>query len=1024
MLKQILLWSITLLATYHLHAQTEQTTHTVYFDFADSQLTETSQAELEKMLKTLPNNIEDYSIQILGHTDSKGKTGKNQQLSLDRGSSVKTYLIEQGAADHQINLEAMGSESPVAPNSTVQGQAKNRRVELVFTFAPKSKEGIIPLEIPTETVVFDAANGLDFEFERSGSKVKIQPYALMHKDGSLVEGSVKLEYKEFRDIADFIVAGIPMVHQGKAFNSAGMFEMRAFQNGEELLLNPYKPAEVDLALVDELPNAGFFQYSNEKNEWTTLSYWINYDQVMDFSVDKPEIEVKKTSFRPFVAREDILIRNPEKDYVNAMKLGQELIKNKGGFEDTNPLIADFETRQASKDYAGTTCLTHPTKTREQVYNDPQVSGIRVKFLNKNPKYINQLELVDITGNHPELKVLEGRIFEYESKPGELYSAYNTLAEGKWCAITLNEYRSNRNSTHMNLTLKGLNQNYNLKLRPLFFEEEIRELTTQDIVKQLVGEFHKAQNTRARQFDENLLENFDSPMIALANLKMFTQAILVKENHEVAYNKYKWEESLVANPTYWADFFARHQTLNNKAALELAEFWIAEHTKYERSTYYRGIQPFTQFEGVPATIEDTLATFLKVMEIGYQLTFLDKKDFTNRYYLAHTPSFMSFWERRNASIDQNRYTPKYAGMNYIGKALSVKDLKKNPQIYSLRLNTEAEEIGHGQRFSIEDLSGQFTELGVLEGCILEYDHITQPFQGHTQSYIPSKGSVWTDFDLRLTGKNTFEIGLLNENGWIRFQVNVYNSRTGKPEQSDVCSLIAKNYRKKLDERAEKFNTRYGFDENMSRENLLSCFYYFTKAIMTPTEQGMDEDTWHTHFSNYFLHYRERYDQLRKMQNNKATASFIRNLCNRMPRNPIRTNLNTIEENTPKMVQRLSVDGFGIFNVDVLENQEEEPQLMLASYVDEQGNKIHAKSLSVVNYNMNGILSFSPDKFPILQDARMALVVFSVEGDEYIFSAADFDKLDLRDKQKHTFQMRNISTEIDKRGIHALREALKV
>lgn len=1024
MLKQILLWSITILATYHLQAQTEQTTHTVYFDFADSELTETSQAELEKILKTLPNNLEDYSIQILGHTDSKGKKGKNQQLSLDRGSKVKTYLMEQGAADHQIDLEAMGSENPVAPNSTVQGQAKNRRVELVFTFTPKLEDSIMPLEIPSETVRFDAANGLDFEFERSGSKIKIQPYALMHKDGSLVEGLVELEYKEFRDLADFIVAGIPMTHNGQAFNSAGMFEMRAFQNGEELLLNPYKPAEVDLALVDELPNAGFFQFSNETDEWTTLSSWVNYDQEMDFSVDKPDIVVEPTSFYPFVPREDILIKNPEKDYANAMKLGQELIKNKGGFEDTNPLIADFETRQKSENYAGTTCLIHPTKTREQVYNDPQVSGIRVKFLNKSPKSHNQLELVDIAGNHPELAALEGRVFEYESKPGELYNAYNTLTEGKWSAIILNKYRSSRSSTYMHLTLKGLDQTYDLKLRPLFFKEEIGELNTQDIVKQLAGEFHKVQSTRARQFDETLLKNFDSPMIALANLKMFTQAILVKENHEVAYNGEKWEESLVTNPAYWADFFARHQTLSNKAALELAEFWIAENAKYERSTYYNGIQPFAQFNGTPANIEDTVATFLKVMEIGYQLTFLDKKDFTDQDHFAYTPSFMSFWERRDASLEPNYYTPKYAGMNYIGKELSVEDQKRNTQIYSLQLNTEAEEIGHGQRFSIADLSGQFTELGVLEGYILEYDHITQTPSSYMQGYIPAKGSVWADFDMKLTGKNTFEISLLNEEGWIRFQVNVYNSRTGKPEQSDVCSLVAKNYKKKLKERAEKFDARYGFNENFSRENLVSCFYYFTKAIMTPNEQGMDDYTWKAHFGDHLLHYRNRYDQLRKMNEGEATANFVRNLCNKMPTNPIRTNFNTMSASTPKMVQRLSVDGFGVFNVDVLEKQEQEPQLMLASYVDEQGNKIRAKSLSVVNYNMNGILSFAPDKFPILQDARMALVVFSVEGDEYIFSAADFDKLDLTDKREHTFEMRDISAQIDKKGINGLREALSI
>src|SRR5882762_4066782 len=77
-------------------------------------------------------------IEIAGHTDNVGGSDYNRQLSQRRASAVSQYLTSKGVAEPRIMTAAGGEEHPIASNSTEQGRAANRRVEV--TLAPL-KEG-------------------------------------------------------------------------------------------------------------------------------------------------------------------------------------------------------------------------------------------------------------------------------------------------------------------------------------------------------------------------------------------------------------------------------------------------------------------------------------------------------------------------------------------------------------------------------------------------------------------------------------------------------------------------------------------------------------------------------------------------------------------------------------------------------------------------------------------------------------------------------------------------------------------
>ena len=77
-------------------------------------------------LRSTPN----YTVDIIGHTDSTGSDAVNNPLSINRANATRNYLIDRGAGGTRICTEGRGSREPVASNATIEGRAQNRRVEI------------------------------------------------------------------------------------------------------------------------------------------------------------------------------------------------------------------------------------------------------------------------------------------------------------------------------------------------------------------------------------------------------------------------------------------------------------------------------------------------------------------------------------------------------------------------------------------------------------------------------------------------------------------------------------------------------------------------------------------------------------------------------------------------------------------------------------------------------------------------------------------------------------------------------
>lgn len=103
----------------------------IYFDINSDKIKPESKGAISDIAKVLKENP-DVRIRIDGHTDSDGDDSKNLDLSERRATSVKNMLIQEYAiASDRIETSGLGETKPVAPNTTSEGKAKNRRVEFI-----------------------------------------------------------------------------------------------------------------------------------------------------------------------------------------------------------------------------------------------------------------------------------------------------------------------------------------------------------------------------------------------------------------------------------------------------------------------------------------------------------------------------------------------------------------------------------------------------------------------------------------------------------------------------------------------------------------------------------------------------------------------------------------------------------------------------------------------------------------------------------------------------------------------------
>jgi outer membrane protein OmpA-like peptidoglycan-associated protein len=110
--------------------QKRAVTYGIYFDFNKDTIKQESEPVLKEIVQAMMDNP-DWKLTVEGNTDNVGGDAYNLDLSKRRAAAVKEALVTQyHIAPGRLSTDGFGASHPVETNDTLEGRARNRRVEL------------------------------------------------------------------------------------------------------------------------------------------------------------------------------------------------------------------------------------------------------------------------------------------------------------------------------------------------------------------------------------------------------------------------------------------------------------------------------------------------------------------------------------------------------------------------------------------------------------------------------------------------------------------------------------------------------------------------------------------------------------------------------------------------------------------------------------------------------------------------------------------------------------------------------
>jgi hypothetical protein len=248
MLPRLLFPFLQLLIAVIAQAQTE--TISIYFESADHRLEENEFRKLEKLVELEHTNV--LSITIKAYADSDGDSEYNTKLSQSRAQAVLDYLNNFGIVVN--NVDFYGEGAPLADNTTEQGKALNRCVQIIYT-----KEQLQQSLTNNSTKRYTSLEELLFEIRpeeefhcinnrkdtilicKKGTAIEFKAYCFEDYDPFRC---VEIRITEAHQRSDMLLSGMNTKSGPDWLVSGGMLAVNAYQDNRQLKMQLNKPASV------------------------------------------------------------------------------------------------------------------------------------------------------------------------------------------------------------------------------------------------------------------------------------------------------------------------------------------------------------------------------------------------------------------------------------------------------------------------------------------------------------------------------------------------------------------------------------------------------------------------------------------------------------------------------------------------------------------------------------------------------------------------------------------------------------
>jgi hypothetical protein len=176
--------------------------------------------------------------------------------------------------DTEENTITSISETTDNPNTTAIGTAQaftsteNQAIASTLSNTLAVAPPIAGVDVPYQEYKINAEQG-KLIVTPQGSRIAIPANAFVDKAGKPIKGEVTIKYREFHSAEDIIASGIPMhdPETGAYMQTAGMFEIKGNQNGEEIFMTANKPVQVDMNSHVAGNDYNFYQLGPKDCRW-------------------------------------------------------------------------------------------------------------------------------------------------------------------------------------------------------------------------------------------------------------------------------------------------------------------------------------------------------------------------------------------------------------------------------------------------------------------------------------------------------------------------------------------------------------------------------------------------------------------------------------------------------------------------------------------------------------------------------------------------------------------------------------
>ena len=305
----------TLVLSFSAIAQ-EKMLFSVYFETAKHDLTSTATNTLMKLTQEV-SSMEDFTFEILAHTDNRGSVTYNQALANRRAASVEKYLAEYNITIQKTTVSSFGEKNPTYSNDTEEGRKNNRRVDVIvkpiafentaalFSKLQEQKQQIYTINIDEKQIIKG----------KEGTILTIPEHAFEYKNESgSPTGNVEIHLEEAYTYGDLIALQFTTVSDGKMLETGGSIHIEATSNGKALKLKSDKTINVKMPATNAKKDMTLF-VGNRTDDGNIN--WKNTNQ--PFRVMAAASNSKENSFRR-AALPVVLDENEEIDTKATKKL--------------------------------------------------------------------------------------------------------------------------------------------------------------------------------------------------------------------------------------------------------------------------------------------------------------------------------------------------------------------------------------------------------------------------------------------------------------------------------------------------------------------------------------------------------------------------------------------------------------------------------------------------------------------------------------------------------------------------------